>query len=100
MNLKKIFNEIKNVNLKDVIKAIYENFTYGFLGASIVSFITLRIDLAVFIGYLSYYLFLSKVINRPKYVTDLGKFILFPVPTTIGAFIGYKIAFLVDGLLS
>ncbi len=100
MNLKKIFNEIKNVNLKDVTKAIYENFTYGFLGASIVSFITLRIDLAVFIGYLSYYLFLSKVINRPKYVTDLGKFILFPVPTTIGAFIGYKIAFLIDGLLS
>ena len=100
MNFKKIFNEINNVNFSDVTNAIYVNFTYGFLGASIVSFITLRIDFAVFIGYLSYYLFLSKVINRPKYVTDLGKFILFPFPTAIGAFIGYKIAFLIDGFLT
>jgi hypothetical protein len=35
---------------------------------------------------------LVKVVNRPKYVTDLGKFIVFPVPTAIGAFVGYKVA--------
>jgi hypothetical protein len=44
------------------------------------------------LSYLLYYFFLGKVVNRPKYVTDLGKFIVFPVPTALGAFIGYKLA--------
>jgi hypothetical protein len=43
-----------------------------------------------------YYFYVGKVINRPKYVTSLGKFIMFPVPAALGAFIGYKIA----GILS
>jgi len=65
---------------------------YGFLGSIIVVFIANRIDMAVLLGYLCYYFFVGKVINRPKYVTSLGKFILFPIPTAIGAFIGYKLA--------
>jgi len=40
-----------------------------------------------------YYFFLGRVVNRPKYVTSLGKFIIFPVPTAIGAFVGYKLAY-------
>jgi hypothetical protein len=39
-----------------------------------------------------FYFFLGKIVNRPKYVTDLGKFIVFPVPTALGAFIGYKLS--------
>ncbi|GAF92277.1 unnamed protein product [marine sediment metagenome] len=35
---------------------------------------------------------MGRVVNRPKYVTSLGKFILFPVPTALGAFVGYKFA--------
>jgi hypothetical protein len=50
-------------------------------------------DLAVLIGYMTYYFFVGKVINRPKYVTSLGKFTVFPVPTALGAFIGYKLAY-------
>lgn len=100
MSLRKLLNEYKETDRKEIYIAVFENFTYGFLGAAIVSFITCRIDIAVLLGYLCYYLFLSRVINRPKYVTDLGKFILFPVPTAIGAFTGYKIAFLLNGILS
>ena len=72
--------------------AVFENFVYGFLGAVIVVFIANRVDIAVLFGYMCYYFFLGKVVNRPKYVTSLGKFILFPVPTALGAFTGYKIA--------
>jgi len=97
--LKKILEEFKETKPKERYIAVYENFTYGFLGAAIVSFITCRIDIAVLLGYLCYYMFLSKVINRPKYITDLGKFILFPVPTAVGAFVGYKIAFLLNSIL-
>ena len=55
--------------------------------------------MAVLLAYLAYYFFLGKVVNRPKYVTSLGKFIIFPIPTAIGAFIGYKVTPLLITLL-
>lgn len=74
------------------VDGVMYNFIYGFLSAIMIVAITIRVDMAVLLAYLLYYFFLGKVVNRPKYVTDLGKFIVFPVPTAIGAFVGYKIA--------
>lgn len=90
--LKKIKKEYRETPTREIIEAVIENTTYGFLGSIIVVFIANRIDIAVLIGYLVYYFFVGRVINRPKYVTSLGKFIVFPVPTALGAFTGYKIA--------
>lgn len=90
--LKKIKKEYRETPTREIIEAVIENATYGFLGSIIVVFIANRIDIAVLIGYLVYYFFVGRVINRPKYVTSLGKFIVFPVPTALGAFTGYKIA--------
>jgi len=92
MSLKKMRTEYLETPKKDIRRAVFENATYGFLGAVIMVFITARIDVAVLVGYLTYYFFLGKVVNRPKYVTKIGKFILFPVPTALGAFVGYKLA--------
>lgn len=92
MSLNKIKKEYRETSTKEIWEAIIENTTYGFLGSIIVVFIANRVDIAVLIGYMTYYFFVGKVINRPKYVTSLGKFIIFPVPTAIGAFTGYKIA--------
>jgi hypothetical protein len=39
------------------------------------------------------------ILNRPKYVTDLGKLIIFPVPSAIGAFVGYKLSYYLIQLL-
>ena len=44
-----------------------------------VVFISTRVDIAVLGGYLVYYSFMGRIVNRPKYVTDLGKLIVFPV---------------------
>ena len=82
----------------EVFKHATSNFIYGLLGASIIVSIKLGHDLPVLITYLAYYFFLGKVINRPKYVTNIGKFIVFPFPTAIGAFVGYKAAPIVIGL--
>ena len=90
--VKKIQREYREASSYEIRMAILENAVYGFLGSIIVVFIANRIDIAVLLGYLCYYFFVGKVINRPKYVTSLGKFILFPIPTAIGAFIGYKLA--------
>ena len=72
---------------------MFDNFIFGLLGAILVVFIAERVDILVLLGYMIYYFFLGRVVNRPKYVTSLGKFIIFPVPTAIGAFIGYKLAY-------
>ena len=81
------------------VDGIISNFIYGFLGAMIIVAVAIRVDMAVLIAFMMYYFYLGKVVNRPKYVTDLGKFIVFPVPTALGAFIGYKIAPYIISLL-
>ena len=99
MSLKKMRKEYYDTPKKEIVQAIIENATYGFLGSVIVVFISERVDIAVLLGYIIYYFFLGRVVNRPKYVTSLGKFIVFPIPTAIGAFIGYKFAGLITTIL-
>ena len=43
--------------------------------------------------------FMGKIVNRPKYVTELGKKIMFPIPSALGAFTGYKLSYLLLALL-
>jgi len=99
MPTKKIIAEFKEANPKEIRYAILENFFFGLSGAAIMPFIALRIDIAVLIGYLIHYFYISKVINRPKYTTSLAKFILFPIPTALGGFVGYKIAYFISQYL-
>lgn len=99
--IKKVATEYKESSPQEIwLDGVLYNFIYGLLGALVIVAITSRMDMAVLMSYLLYYFFLGKVVNRPKYVTDLGKFVVFPVPTAIGAFTGYKIApILIDLLL-
>ena len=98
--MKQIIEDYKENNKKEIwIDGVLYNFIYGFLGAVVIVAITIKIDMGVLMAYLLYYFFLGKIVNRPKYVTDLGKFIVFPVPTALGAFIGYKIAPLIINTL-
>jgi hypothetical protein len=90
----KIVKEYKSATRTEIWEGIRDNFIYGFLGAIIVVFIATKIDLAVLGGYLIYYFYVGRIVNRPKYVTDLGKLIVFPVPSALGAFAGYKLSYL------
>ena len=98
MNKKKlplstIVEDYKSSTPQEVwIDGVLMNSIYGFLSAIVVVAVALRIDIAVLVSYMVFYFFLGKIVNRPKYVTDLGKFIVFPVPTALGAYIGYKVA--------
>ena len=100
MPTRKIRKELKDANPKEVRYAVIENFFFGLSGAVIVPFIALRMDIAVLIGYMIHYFYISKVINRPKYTTSLAKFILFPIPTALGGFAGYKIAYFISQYLT
>jgi hypothetical protein len=90
----KIIKEYKSATRQEIFEGVRDNFIFGFLGAILVVFISLRVDLAVLAGYLVYYSFMGRIVNRPKYVTDLGKLIVFPVPSALGAFAGYKLSYI------
>lgn len=93
MSLRRIQKEYRETPTKELTSAVSDNFIFGLLGAILVVFIAERVDVLVLLGYMVYYFFLGRVVNRPKYVTSLGKFIVFPVPTALGAFVGYKLAY-------
>jgi hypothetical protein len=96
---KKIYKEWKDATWFEIWEGVRDNFTFGFIGATLVVFIATRTDIAVLVGYLTYYFFMGKIVNRPKYVTDLGKMIVFPIPSALGAFAGYKLSYYLLGLL-
>jgi hypothetical protein len=95
----KIVKEYKEATFKEVWEGTRDNFIFGFLGATIIVFVSTHTDIMVLIGYLSYYFFMGRIVNRPKYVTDLGRMIVFPIPSALGAFTGYKLSVLLQSLL-
>jgi hypothetical protein len=94
IKVNKIIKEYKEATNKEIWEGVRDNFTFGFIGATLVVFIATKTDLAVLIGYLAYYFFVGKIVNRPKYITDLGKLIVFPFPSALGAFTGYKLSYI------
>ena len=98
--IQKIVKEYKNATIKEIWEGVRDNFTFGFLGAMLVVFIATRVDIAVLVGYLVYYAYMGRIVNRPKYVTDLGKLIVFPIPSALGAFTGYKLSYIIHQYLS
>jgi hypothetical protein len=93
VKLEKIVKEYNEATKYEIWEGVRDNFIFGFIAATLVVFIATQTDLAVLIGYLTYYFFMGKIVNRPKYVTDLGKLIVFPIPSALGAFAGYKLSY-------
>ncbi len=98
--IEKIIKEWKDCTTKEIWEGVRDNFIFGFLGATLVVFIATRTDIAVLIGYITYYTFMGRIVNRPKYVTDFGKLIVFPFPSAIGAFVGYKLSYILLELIA
>ena len=97
--LKKKTGFSKEISVLDAITTPNEllretliNFMWGFLGNSIVVFVAKELDFLVLINYIVYYILISYIVNRKKYDTILGKFIVLPGSAASGAFAGYKLA--------
>ena len=76
----------------ELIRETIINFMWGLMGNSIVVFMTNQIDIMVFLNFVSYYLLISYIVNRDKYTTRLGRFIILPGSADMGAFVWYKLA--------
>jgi hypothetical protein len=83
----------------ELIRETLINFMWGFLGNSIVVFVAKELDFLVLINYIIYYMLISYIVNRKKYETMLGKFIVLPGSAAIGAFTGYKLAQMITQVL-
>jgi hypothetical protein len=84
---------------RELITESLINFFWGFFGNSIILFMAKEIDLAVFINFLLYYGIISYIVNRAKYETKFGKFIILPGSAAVGAFAGYKVAKYISTLI-
>jgi hypothetical protein len=76
----------------ELIRETIINFMWGFMGNSIVVFMSKELDVMVFLNFIFYYSLISYIVNREKYETRLGKFIILPGSAAMGAFVGYKVA--------
>ena len=83
----------------ELIRETLINFMWGFLGNSIVVFVAKELDFLVLFNYIVYYILISYIVNRKKYETMLGKFIVLPGSAAIGAFTGYKLAQVISNML-
>jgi len=90
--VKQIYIDLKNLPPITTYKRMLFNFIFGLLQGTMITVVSLGNDSAVLISYLLFYFFLNKVLNRPKSTSSLATFIEFPIPTSIGAYIGYKLA--------
>lgn len=104
MENKKGFN--KEINVLDAITTPNEliretliNFMWGFLGNSVVVFVSKELDFLVLMNYILYYILISYIVNRKKYETMLGKFIILPGSAAMGAFTGYKLAQIIANII-
>jgi len=97
---RKIYKEYKEATNREIWEGVRDNFIFAFIGATLVVFIATKTDIAVLLGYLVYFSFMGRILNRPKYVTDFGKLIVFPIPSAAGAFAGYKLSYVLLGLIS
>ena len=83
----------------EILRETVINFFYGFAGNSIVVFMAKEVDVAVFINFILYYTFLSFIVNRNRYETYFGKFVVLPGAAALGAFTGYKMALWLTSIL-
>lgn len=68
------------------------NFLYGLFSGLTIAAVTVGSPIVILISYYCLKQVEGKILNRHKYTTKLGKNIIFPIPSTIGFYLGWKIS--------
>lgn len=106
--MKQRFIEISNkqiqvydatTTLKELTLEFFINFIYAFAANVMVPFIILKSDIGILISFSLYYFMLSYILNRDKYESKLGRYLLMPIPCILGSFIAIKVGYILAKLL-
>ena len=86
-------------SLKELVFEFIINFTYAFVANLMTPFIVAKNDFAIFLTFLLYAYMLSYILNRDKYESKLGRYVMMPLPYALGAFTGIKIGYIIVQLI-
>lgn len=86
-------------SLNEIIKEFIINFIYAFAANVMMPFIILKSDVGILLSFGLYYFMLSYILNRDKYESKFGRYILMPVPCILGAFTAIKLGYIIANLL-
>lgn len=88
-----------DVSWMEILQHSLVNFLFGFTSGIVIAFVALFLKditisnaIKLFIMYFVHKQIESKVLNRNKYVSKLGKNYIFPIPSTIGFVLGAYIS--------
>lgn len=86
-------------SFKELIFEFIINFLYAFAANVMTPFIVSKSDFGIFICFLLYAYMLSYILNRDKYESKLGRYVMMPLPYTLGAFTAIKIGYILASLI-
>ena len=87
--------DAKDVSWREILQHSLVNFIFGFTSGIVIAFVALFINnvnttntLWLIVAYFIHKQIESKILNRNKYVSKLGRNYIFPIPSTIGFVLG------------
>lgn len=98
---RKVLDE-PNTSWLEILQHSFANFLYGMTSGIVIAFVTPYVSntstgnaMNLAVMYFIHKQVESKILNRNKYVTKLGKNYIFPIPSTIGFVLGCYISTLI-----
>ncbi len=87
--------DAKDASIKNILQHSLVNFLYGSTSGIVIAFVSIFLNdvstksaIYLFLVYFIHKQIESKVLNRNKYTTKLGRNYIFPIPSTIGFVLG------------
>lgn len=87
--------DVKDTSWIEILQHSLVNFLFGFTSGIVIAFvalfltnISLKNAMILFVMYFIHKQLESKVLNRNKYTSKLGRNYIFPIPSTIGFVLG------------
>lgn len=76
----------------EIMQHSFVNFLYGMLNGLVIAAVTIGSPILIVAAYYILKQVESKVLNRNKYTSKLGKQWIFPIPSTLGFLLGWYIS--------
>lgn len=94
--------DAKDVSFSEILQHSFVNFMFGFTSGVVIAFVALFLleltwlnAFKLFSMYFIHKQLESKVLNRNRYISKLGRNYIFPIPSTVGFVLGAYISTLI-----
>ena len=84
---------------EEILQHSLANFLFGLTGGLVIASIVIGHPWVILLSYYINKRFESKILNRNKYTTRLGKDYIFPIPSSIGFLIGWWISTVIKEMI-